>query len=180
MLSLLSLASAGFFWQLEVDTGMAALLEVGCLSPGCLFQSKFKARPILLVERCARQLQTSQAPFFKISCSWSFLCLKWNLIKRERNEIAKQSCNSNWPSGGQTQAGYMCIDLFHSAQIKLWYRVYRRGCTPVIYFPKKSRKWNNVSVSIMSFPQLNEVGIVAFRWPMIQQGPIKICSYRNC
>lgn len=39
MLSLLSLASAEICWQLEVDMGMAALLEVGCLSLGCLFQS---------------------------------------------------------------------------------------------------------------------------------------------
>lgn len=39
MLSLLSLASAEICWQLEVDMGMAALLEVGCRSLGCRVQS---------------------------------------------------------------------------------------------------------------------------------------------
>lgn len=35
-------------------------------------------------------------------------------------------------------------------------------------------------VTIMSLSLLNEVGIVAFQLPMIQEGPIKICSYSNC
>lgn len=39
MLPLLTLASAEICWQLEVDMWMAALLEVGCLSPRYLFQS---------------------------------------------------------------------------------------------------------------------------------------------
>lgn len=32
MLSLLSLASAALYWQLEVDMALAALLEAGCMS----------------------------------------------------------------------------------------------------------------------------------------------------
>lgn len=43
MLSL-SLASAETCWQLEMDMGVAALLEVGCLSLACLFQSKLEIR----------------------------------------------------------------------------------------------------------------------------------------
>lgn len=39
MLPLLTLASAEMCWQLEVDLRMAALLEVGGLSLGCLFRS---------------------------------------------------------------------------------------------------------------------------------------------
>lgn len=39
MLPLLTLASAEICWQLEVDMWMAALLEVGCLSPRYLVQS---------------------------------------------------------------------------------------------------------------------------------------------
>lgn len=39
MLPLLTLASAKICWQLEVDMRMAALLDVGHLSLGCLFQS---------------------------------------------------------------------------------------------------------------------------------------------
>lgn len=48
MLSLLSLASVETCWQLEVDMGVAALLEVGCLSLGCLFQSKFDVWQVFL------------------------------------------------------------------------------------------------------------------------------------
>lgn len=51
MLSLLSVAAAEICWQLEVDMGMAALLEVGCLSLGCLFQSILEVRQFCAVER---------------------------------------------------------------------------------------------------------------------------------
>lgn len=50
MLSLLSLASAKMCWQLGVDMRMAALLEVGCLSHGCLFQSLSDIRQVLAME----------------------------------------------------------------------------------------------------------------------------------
>lgn len=51
MLSLLTVASAEGCWQLEVDMGVAALLEVGCLSLGCLFLSEFKIGHVLMVGR---------------------------------------------------------------------------------------------------------------------------------
>lgn len=69
MLSLLSLASAEMCWQLEVDMGMAALLEVGCLSLGCLFQSILEVGQVSEMERrdvlhtCACQCKASHASF---------------------------------------------------------------------------------------------------------------------
>lgn len=50
MLPLLTLASAEIRWQLEVDMRMAALLEVGRLSPGCLFQSIQEVRQVFAEE----------------------------------------------------------------------------------------------------------------------------------
>ena len=51
MLSLLSLASAVTRWQQEVDMRVEALMELGCLSLGCLLQSKFEVRQVCMVER---------------------------------------------------------------------------------------------------------------------------------
>lgn len=83
MLSLLSLTSAEICWQLEVDMGMAALLVVGCLSLGCLFQSKLEIRQVFLrwkdemfffPSTCACQCEACR-PLLLLNCCRA-LCLK--------------------------------------------------------------------------------------------------------
>lgn len=93
MLSSLSLASVEICWQLEVDMGVAALLEVGCLSLGCLSQSHleirqaFASEPWDVLHTCACQREASlNSPLLLV-----IVPLKWNLMLNAWKEIVKQS-----------------------------------------------------------------------------------------
>lgn len=111
VLSLLLLASAEICWQLDVDMGVAALPEVGCLPLGCLSQSG----------KCLQwRDDTCMHDGVKRAGQLLFVImpLKWSGGRNGWKETEDLWFTCNWHSAAHyTDTGSLSNYIFYSVQI---------------------------------------------------------------